>query len=172
MKNFFLVLFYTIISFGIIVIFGLYNVSYKKNALEIVYSILIFISLFLICIKKKSILSTLTLLTFFFIANYQFGNFIIDVINPPTIPALDCSGALPMNGNWIRGAIFTLITSPIYMLIYFKKIYKFNYFEKTLAFLSLLILIILFIFPYPFVEINQFVFKKSRPIIIYPENCK
>ena len=171
MKNTFLILFYLIFYFGLITMLGKFYEYSKQSALTITMFILIIISLIIISFKKKLVFSTLILAIFFFGANYHFGNFLIDIIFPPTIPALNCTGALPMNGNWIRGFIFSLFTSPIFTYVYYKKLKTITLFEKILALIGLLITVSLVVTPGLFLKMNQSIRQTSEPTVIFPEDC-
>jgi len=108
----FIIPFYIILYFGIVSMLGKYNTDDEYSILEMTSAIILFIVLLLILFNKKTKISTYILFIFLIGANFHFGNFLINTIFPPTIPALNCGGALPMNGNWIRGIFFCLLTSP------------------------------------------------------------
>lgn len=171
MKNLFLVLFYIIIYFGMVTMLGKYESYYSYNLIEYISFVLLCIALIFLFFKRNIVLSKLILIIFFIGANYYFGNFIINLLFPPTIPALNCNGALPMNGNWVRGIIFTLLTSPFFIFLYYKTMKKVNYFEKIYVLLGVLLLLTLFIIPNSFIAFNQFILSKGKPTVIYPEGC-
>lgn len=130
------------------------------------------IALLLVIFGKKSFFTNFILIFLFgFILITSLGNFIIDLLFQPTIPALDCDGALPMNGNWIRGSIFGIFLCCIVIPFYIKNRFKKNSTERILAGFCLLLLLLSFWNPNTFKEIHTKIILTSKPTIIYPEDC-
>ncbi|ESU18451.1 hypothetical protein FCR2A7T_29770 [Flavobacterium cauense R2A-7] len=133
---------------------------------------LLSIALLLVAIGKKSFFTNFILIFFFgLILITSLGNFIIDLIFQPTIPALDCDGALPMNGNWIRGSFLGIILCCIVIPFYIKNPIKKNLTEQILSGICLLLLLLTFCIPNTFKEIHTKITLTSKPTIIYPEDC-
>lgn len=152
-----------------------YSVFFKYEIKEQVLSYfipLLFIALLLVAIGQKSLLTKFILIFFFgFIFITLLGSFIIDLIFQPTIPALDCNGALPMNGNWVKGSFFGIIMTCIVVPFYIKYPNKKNLTEQILSGICLLLLVLSFIMPNIFKEMHTKIILTSKPIIIYPDDC-
>ena len=171
MKNLILILFYLPIYFGIVNMLGK-NTAYDEiNKVYIIISILLFLGLYFTGSFRLMKILHLVLYAFFTISNFYFSNFIIDLLFPPTIPALNCSGALPMNGNWVRGLIISMCTTPLLIYMYWRNSRALQIFENCLILFAVIILLILIIFSNIVLEFNQYVIEIARPIVIYPDNC-
>lgn len=168
LKKAVLVVFYFILSFSVFLQFEL--------KIGIWYYVIIPLFLALISqiiLNKRYLFVSLIVLVCFFLNNVIiFGNFFIDTLFQPKIPALDCTGALPMNGNWIRGFAFGFFTSIIILRIYLVKMKDdLLFIEKVLSIILLLLLIASIIFPEAFYNLHISILEVSKPIVILPEEC-
>ena len=166
-KKILLFIFYIILFFAVFVRF-----EFKLKFWYIFISILFF-SLILNILNKKNTISFLILMLCFSIVSFFcFGTFLVDYFLQPEIPALNCDGDLPMNGNWIRGLAVGLLISLSFVSIYYKVFLKEKFYEeRVLSIILLLLLLISIIFEDLTFDIYTFIQQFSKPLVVYPEDC-
>ncbi len=165
-KKLLLIIFYSILLFAVFIRF-----EFKLKMWYFFISFLLF-SLVLNILNKKNKLSFLILvLCFSIVSTFCFGTFLVDFFFQPVIPALDCEGHLPMNGNWIRGMGIGLLISITFVYIYFKLYKEKFYIERVLSFILLLLAVVSIIFDGITFDIYVFIQHFSKPLIVFPEGC-
>jgi hypothetical protein len=161
-----LVAFYFILSFCVFLQFEF------KVGVWSYFVIPLYLSLISIVLSRKHVLSYIILFVYLFLSSlFILGNLIVDLIFHPTIPALDCYGALPMNGNWIRGTIFGVLLSFVFIIFYLKKLRNQYFSERVLSIIIIVLLTLSLIFPDIFLKLNEIIIIVSKPTVIYPDGC-
>jgi vacuolar-type H+-ATPase subunit I/STV1 len=161
-----LIVFYFILSFCVFLQF-----EFKIGVSSYVF-IPLYLSLISIMINRKHVLSYIILFVCLFLAAvFIFGNLIVDLIFRPTVPALDCSGAVPMNGNWVRGTLFGLLLSIVFITFYIKRLKVQSFNEQVLSTTVLILLTTSIVFPDTFLKLHEMIIRVSMPTIIYPDGC-
>lgn len=161
-----LVAFYFILSFCIFLQFEF------KVGVWSYFVIPLYLSLISIGLNKKHVLSYIILFVYFFLASlFIFGNLIVDLIFHPTIPALDCYGGLPMNGNWIRGSLSGLLLSVVFITFYIKRLKNQDFIERILSIIIVVLLTASLVFPDIFSKLHEIIIIISKPTVIYPDGC-
>ena len=167
-----LAVFYFILAFCVFSQFGFTDGFWEYACIPLLLALLS------VVVNKTYMLTYGILFLYLFqVTFYHFGNFFVDLISPPTLPAMDCDGALPMNGNWIRGAFYGFLMNVGLVFFYVKRLKSEhvltsqNLPERIFAGTVLLLIVVSFVFPGFFETLFIAMKQVSKPTVIYPEGC-